>query len=690
MKLKVLLGFALCSMLLTSCGPASEPSVPSSSEPTSSSSSSKSELGEPPAVDGDYISFHYQKEGCNYNTMALWLWEVGYEGAEFAFNGKDDYGGIAKYALSTWSDKVTVMGLGFIVKSAGSWSTKDPDLDRFVDFSKLIKGEDGGYHVYLATGDEGIYVNPEREAIDEITQCEFIDFQSIALSSSNAISKAIIYENEEVLEEIQPEEPEILNNYIYEFETGKVANLSNSYKVKMIFAESGRELEKAVSLKNLYSSEDFNAQYTYDGELGALYTSASTTFKVWSPVSESIVLKIYANGTPTSVDATKGDDTVYKSVEMVKDARGVFSATIDEDLEGKYYTYTVSNGTFKQKEIVDPYAKSAGVNGLRGMIVDFSKTNPDGWDDINAHQYDRKELTVYETHVSDISSSKTWSSSESHAAYAKEFQGAYLTGTTYSEGGKTVSTGFDHIKELGVNAVQFVPIFDQANDEINLTFNWGYNPLNYNVLEGGYSSNPHDGYARIKEFKELVKAYNLEGINIIMDVVYNHVNSANGSNFDVLMPEYYYRYNDDGGLSNGSGCGNETASEMPMFRKFMVDSASFWAKEYKLGGFRYDLMALHDIETMNEVVAKLKTINPSICVYGEPWAGGTSPLDSTKAASQANGRSYEGYGQFNDQMRDALIAGGMKAVTSLAWITNEQLVDKSNANGTPKIRSGIQ
>ena len=690
MKLKLLLGLVACTFVLTSCQP-NEPSSSSSYEhPSSSTPSSSSELAEPPAVEGDYISFHYQKEGCNYKTMALWLWEVGYEGAEFAFNGKDDYGAIAKYALSTWSEKVTSMGLGFIVKSAGSWSTKDPDMDRFVDFSKLIKGEDGGYHVYLATGDEGIYVNPERESVDEITQCEFVTFSSISLSSSNPISKLTIYENNDVLYCHEYLEPEVLSNYIYNFEDDKIANLSNSYKAEMVFAESERTLEKPVSLKNLYSSEEFNSKYTYERELGAIYTNNRTTFKVWSPVSESITLKIYNNGTPTSVDSINGNDATYLSIDMVKDEHGVFSCVVDEDLEGKYYTYVVTNGTFVQKEIVDPYAKSAGVNGLRGMIVDFSKTNPDGWDNISAHPYDRKELTVYETHISDISSSDTWSASNEHLAYAKKFKGAYLSGTTYTEGTTTVSTGFDHIKELGVNAVQFVPIFDQANDEINLKFNWGYNPLNYNVLEGGYSSNPHDGYVRIREFKELVKAYNLSGINIIMDVVYNHVNSANGSNFDVLMPEYYYRYNADGGLSNGSGCGNETASEMPMFRKFMIDSAEFWAKEYKLGGFRYDLMALHDIETMNQVVENLAEINPNICVYGEPWNGGASPLNSSIAASQANANSYVGYGQFNDHMRDALIAGGMKAVSSRAWITNEEIVDKSNANGTPKIRNGIQ
>ena len=181
---------------------------------------------------------------------------------------------------------------------------------------------------------------------------------------------------------------------------------------------------------------------------------------------------------------------------------------------------------------MDPYAKSTGINGLRGMVVDFSKTNPIGWEDVKLNGKKQQELVVYETHIADLTSSSTWNGTKE---YAKNYKGFYEEGTSY----KGVSTGFDHIKELGVNAVQIIPIFDQTNDEVNMVFNWGYNPLNYNVLEGGYSTNPHDGYVRIKEFKELVMAYNQAGINIIMDVVYNHVNEAVKSNFDILMPYYF-------------------------------------------------------------------------------------------------------------------------------------------------------
>ena len=300
------------------------------------------------------------------------------------------------------------------------------------------------------------------------------------------------------------------------------------------------------------------------------------------------------------------------------------------------------------------------------MIVDFSKTNPEGWDEVTVKPYKHTELVVYETHVADVTASESWTGSEANRLL---FNGMAEEGTTYTENEVTVKTGFDHIKELGVNAVQIIPLFDQANDEVNKSFNWGYNPLNYNVIEGSYSSDPFDGYVRIKEFKNLVMKYNEAGINIIMDVVYNHVNSLETSSFNYLVPGYYFRYSTSGQVLNGSGCGNETASDMPMFRKFMIDSTEFWASEYKLGGFRFDLMGLHDIETMDELVANLKTINPEIVVYGEPWNAGTSGLTSTDAALQANLGKFNGYGAFNDKVRDGIKGSVFDSLTT-GWATS--------------------
>lgn len=686
MKRKFVLGLsALLCVTLIGCGettPTSDDEFGQNNTFTPEPEPSATEQPTNQPLIGDILSIHYYRYDQSYDSWALWLWETGKDGKEFAFNGSDDYGAVATYALSEWTDVVN-NGLGFIVKTKGSWDAKDVENDRFIDFSNLTKDNNDTYHIYLKTGDPSIYTAPDAVATEDIISASFINQTEISFVTSGAISSYTIYENDQVIETVNVTS----NETDFTYTLNKEANLTSSYKVEVTYATSESVRIKDVEINSLYSTDAFDSQFTYDGDdLGVTYTSTKSTFKVWSPVAKSIKLKVYSNGTPTSVDKEKGDDAVYIEKEMVLGEKGVWSTDVEEDLEGKYYTYTVTNSKYTNFEIVDPYAKSAGVNGQRGMIVDFSKTNPEGWDSISAHQYDKKSLVVYETHVSDISSSSTWSANEEHASASKKYKGAYLEGTTYTKDGKTVTTGFDHIKELGVNAVQFVPIYDQANDETNLTFNWGYNPLNYNVLEGGYSSDPHDGYARIKEFKELVKAYNEAGINVIMDVVYNHISGAVGSNFDVLVPGYYYRYS-GGKLSNGSGCGNETASEMPMFRKFMKDSTKFWATEYKLGGFRFDLMALHDIETMNQVTSDLLEINPSIAVYGEPWTGGTSPLNGYDSASQVNASRFEGYGQFNDQMRDALIKGGLSGASEKGWVNNSSATTSANLK---QIAGGIK
>jgi len=452
------------------------------------------------------------------------------------------------------------------------------------------------------------------------------------------------------------------------------ADLSKGYRVVCNLEGGTASLSMNVDINLLYGTDSFNETYAYDGaDLGVTYSSAQSTFKVWSPFSSSIALRVYSNGTPTSVSASKGND-VYVEYPMTKGAKGVFSTSVSGDLSGKYYTYVVTNSSYTEKEVVDPYAKAVGVNGKRGEILDLASTDPTGWDSVTVNPYDRKELTVWECHIADLTSSSTWTGSVDNA---KKYAGFHESGTTYTQDGVTVKTGFDHVKELGVNAVQILPMFDQDNDETTPAFNWGYNPLNYNAPEGVYSSDPYDGAVRISELKALIADYVKAGINIIMDVVYNHVSSAKASNFDVLVPGYYFRYTTTGAFSNGSGCGNETASEHYMMRKFIVDSASYWASEYKLGGFRFDLMGLHDLTTMEDVVASCKKINPNICVYGEPWMGGSSSMDYSTSAKQSNGNQWNGYGGFNDVFRDSLIKGGLHSSSEIGWATAYKTDDQS-------------
>lgn len=605
------------------------------------------------------VQIHYHRNNsADYTTWEFWIWQQGGGGKEYKLNYQDDNGGVAVYPLSAFGNDAINQGIGIIPRTP-NWAQKDCDDDRMVNFADYTMDANNYYHIYLTQGDKNLY--KDITTMKYSMSAAFASESQIAIKTKEPIKSVKIYEGDQLIAESATEATISVR---YNLPKNKTPDLIKGYTVEVAFANSDITAKEKVGVTVLYATDAFNKSFYYDGELGAIYSTANTTFKVWSPVSTRIVLNIYNSGhlneTPTTHEMAKGD-------------KGVFAVTVQGDLEAKYYTYTVFNGNYPLgKEIVDPYAKSAGLHGMRGQIVDFSKTNPTGWDNVTPKAYDRKELVVWETHVADVTSSATWTGSE---ANRKKFLGMIEEGTTYTQGARTVKTGFNHIKELGVNAVQLVPIFDQANDEENVKFNWGYNPLNYNVLEGAYSSDATDGYARIREFKQLVQKFNGANMNIIMDVVYNHVSSSASSNFEVLMPGYYFRYNADGTAANGSGCGNETASDHKMFRKFMIDSVCFWAKEYKLGGFRFDLMGLHDIETMNLLDAELKKINPNIVVYGEPWEGGTSALPQAQQADQSNGNKLQ-VGQFNDQMRDALIKGGMNDARNVGWVTDMGNPDK--------------
>lgn len=668
----LLLPLSLGCIGLASCGRA---------ESTSSDSKTS---GSFPTYDEPAIAFHYKRSDASYQDWALWIWEKGAAGVEYAFNGVDDYGGVAVYPLSTWSSAVTTNSLGFIVKTAGAWTAKDPDGDRYVDFSLYQKDENQVYNIYLVSGDKEVYDSPNLTKTDAITSAYFTNVNYILCNTTNAISAYSVKENGTQIAsgDVSPAKTMVPIKISDSF----VGDVTKTYTLSVTFEKSQATQSANVVTNTLYRLGNFASTYTYDGDdLGVSVVGGKTIFKVWSPVASSMKLYLYDNGTPVAVSSSKGSD-VKEVFTMDKGEKGVWSYTYDGLAYGKYYTYFTINSKYPSgKEVVDPYAKACGINGRRGMVVDFSLTDPEGWSDFQtALPIDRKSLCVDEMHIADLTSDSTWGGTASNA---KKYAGFYETGTTYSNGGTVYKTGFDHLVELGTNAVQLQPIFDQDNDETNPSFNWGYNPLNYNCLDGVYSANPYDGYVRIREFKNLVKAYHDAGINIIMDVVYNHTSGLDGSAFDVLVPGYYYRYTATGVAYSGSGCGNDTASEMPMMRKFMLDSTAFWEQEYKLGGYRFDLMGLHDLETMNQIAAACKAINPTFCIYGEPW-NMTTGLDGTAQASQNNAAKWVGYGGFNDQIRDALIAGGMKKPTDTGWIANTSTAIASEEQN--KIVSGVK
>lgn len=390
--------------------------------------------------------------------------------------------------------------------------------------------------------------------------------------------------------------------------------------------------------------KEFTEGYpAYHGnDLGVSYSSEKTVFRVWAPAAEAITVRIYNQG---------HEGSVLETLQMKEDVGGSWLLELQGDWKNKYYTYqALVNGELKS-EVPDPYAKAVGVNGNRGMIVDLPSTNPPGWEMDNRPPLKSfADMVIWEIHVRDFSI---------HESSGAVNKGKYLAfteeGTRSPEGQKT---GLDHLVELGVTHVHLLPVYDfYTVDETRLDepqFNWGYDPKNYNAPEGSYATDPYDGNIRITEFKKMVQALHNNGIRVIMDVVYNHMYDAGKSPFENLVPGYYFRMNPDGTFCNGSGCGNETASERTMMRKFMVESLLHWAKEYRIDGFRFDLMGLHDIETMNIIREELHAYDPNIFLYGEGWTAGDTPLPENDRAVKVHAGRLNGIAVFSDDIRDAI------------------------------------
>lgn len=376
------------------------------------------------------------------------------------------------------------------------------------------------------------------------------------------------------------------------------------------------------------------------------YSPESTAFSVWAPTAESVTLSIYDEGA--------GEAPAIMLVPMESGKDGRWNAIVEGNLEGKFYTFKVRTAEKEYLETPGIFAKAVGVNGRRGAVVDLSKTNPEGWEKDTRPAFGRSsaasDVILYELQHRDFSVGKY-----SGVDAKGKFLALTETGTTNGKGAKT---GIDHLVDLGITHVHLMPSYDFGSvDETTLSkgdYNWGYDPVNYNVPDGSYSTNPYDPACRIREFKQMVQALHANGIRVVMDVVYNHTYDVEYSNFENTAPGYFYRYNEDGTLSNGSGCGNETASDKEMMRRFMLESVKYWATEYHVDGFRFDLMGIHDIETMNLIRAELTKIDPTIIVYGEGWAAGTCQLEAEKQAIKANILRMPGIAAFGDELRDAV------------------------------------
>ena len=407
----------------------------------------------------------------------------------------------------------------------------------------------------------------------------------------------------------------------------------------------GKEPCNPMTMTELYSTEEFERKYTYAGsDLGARWTAEKTSFRLWAPTAKSAKVNLYRSGNP-------GVEDRIDQIEMKSAVAGTWTAEASGDLNGVYYTFTVEleQGV---REACDPYARTTGVNGQRAMVLDLRSTDPEGWKD-DRDPNAGKQITdaiIYELHVRDLSVDEN-----SGIVNKGKFLGLIEEGTHTPEG---VSTGLDHIKSMGITHLHLLPSYDYGSvDEAHLEqpqFNWGYDPVNYNVPEGSYATDPFHGEVRVKEMKQMIQGLHKAGISVVLDVVYNHVYDGETFCFNRIVPEYFSRTH-DGHYSNGSGCGNDTASERSMVRKYIVDSVNYWADEYHIDGFRFDLVGLLDTETINELVSSVQAKHPGVIFYGEGWSMAT---ELTKAdvtmATQHNSSQTPNFAYFSDTLRDVL------------------------------------
>ena len=582
---------------------------------------------------GDLIlKLHYHREDGSYDGWDVWLWEAGGEGGGYPFAEEDG----EMVATKTVTPGVT--SVGFIVRTQ-DW-TKDFDGDQYIDISEMVSGT---VHIYVESGIEGFTKEYGGDAVlgVKLRSAIYNHDGTITVTMTGEIEddpgsvfSVAGKDGEIAISSVTPD-----GDHIYTAVLSEELDAFKSYTITY----DGSAYK--VSIPSVYSTDAFEQEYTYTGDdLGAVWTASATTFRVWAPTAESVTLRLFESGKSYVDDLTE-------EIEMTPDVNGTWVATKSGDLNGVYYTYSVVTDG-KKTEACDPYARTTGVNGVRAMVIDLDETDPEGWEnDANPHAGESiNDAVIYELHIRDLSVD-----ANSGITNAGKFLGLTETGTKTPGG---VSTGLDHIKELGVTHIHLLPIYDFGSvDETHTTasFNWGYDPVNYNVPEGSYSTDPFNGEVRVKELKETVKTLHDNGISVVMDVVYNHVQDAGNFCFNKIVPGYFSRINDNGSYSNGSGCGNDTASERAMVRKYIVDSVCYWADEYHIDGFRFDLVGLLDTETINEIVTEVHKNHPDVIFYGEGW---TMSTDMTKEgytmATQLNSQETPGFAYFNDTIRDGL------------------------------------
>ena len=613
------------------------------------------------------ITIHYQRYDDAYSPWNVWLWCDGAAGAAYEFTktganyATDDFGAYGSWDINCTNptDKV-----GFIIRT-DAWA-KDPDGDRFIDAGMLtpVEGVQTG-EIWVKTGSKFIWTKAPSDK-PSLLGAQITGLRTIKLTFDNTFS----LDAEKANFTVRDNAGNNVDVSSWAAIRGSAAvgyfttlTLASDVKIGTSYTVSHPTYGTMESdLGSLWTLPSFNSQYFYSGnDLGNTYLTGSTKFRVWAPTADSLDLVTYSSAT-----ATTDSGTVYP---MDKDVKGTWTYTLSGNQDGTIYMYRAHFG-LKVNEAIDPYVRAVTINGDRGVVVDLASTNPEGWASStrpnNLQTGNPTDATIYELHVRDLSMDGTSGIPANHKGKYLEFTDL---NTKYTKAGKTTLTGLSAIKDLGVTNIELQPVYDFGSvDETGAgaQFNWGYDPKNYNVPEGSYSTNAADPKARIRELKQAVMAIHTAGLRVNMDVVYNHVMDSSGFSFEKLVPGYWYRRDSTGLKTSSSGCGNDTATENPMVSKFIQDSVNYWASEYKMDGFRFDLMGLMDLTTMKAVRTQLDLIDPTIIMIGEGWDQAGLPAD--QKADTANSSKMPGIGTFNAVMRDGM-KGSVFNDGDIGWIS---------------------
>ena len=603
------------------------------------------------------VTVHYHRNKGDYQGWNMWTWEDNRSGTARQFTSQDDYGKIATF---TAKNDAGIENAKFIVRystSTNEWESKDCDQDRTIpnNIIKLDKNDPtkGTAEIWLLQGDPTVYVNATMPQLTaHIMSADITGLKKLAVKVSGDVS-SLKKSDVTLLDKSEKSQKEIEIVSVEKKGSDITIETKNDLDIKHLYELNIKGLTKSVDLSassktgaSVIRTDEFDKKYAYNGDdLGAVYSASSTTFKLWAPTATEVKLITYKS---TAEKAEKDKETAMKAED-----HGVWSAKLDGDQAGTAYAYEVHFADGTVNVSADPYAKAAVVNGERSVVLaDKDAGNAGKRMPKFAHPSD---ATIAEMDVRDFSINPNSGISDAHRG---KYLGVVEAGTKTTD--KHNVSGFDYFKSLGVTHVQIMPMYDfgSVNETGDLGYgkpgaqNWGYDPQNYNVPEGSYSTDPANPTTRVKEAKQMIAGLHKAGLRVIMDVVYNHVYNAQNHSFNKTVPGYYFRYK-DGALNGNSGCGNDTASERQMMRKYIVDSVKYWATHYNLDGFRFDLMGLIDLKTMQEVRAELNKIDPSIIVLGEGWDMNTM-LPKSDSTIQPNGSKIPGVAFFNDSFRDAM------------------------------------